>query len=142
MRISGKKDKPYEADMTPMIDMTFQLIAFFMIVINFSDSEQHRSVVLPKAQLAKPRDKDLDPPLVIHVTRQGRATFKGQEYDIAEMKSVLRNFAALREDATEKTVVIRGDKDVATGKIQRLIEACQENGFEKFALRAKQEIVQ
>ena len=26
--------------MTPMIDMTFQLIAFFMFVVNFSEAEQ------------------------------------------------------------------------------------------------------
>ena len=26
-----KRPKPSEADMTPMIDMTFQLIAFFMV---------------------------------------------------------------------------------------------------------------
>jgi len=29
---------PPEPDMTPMIDMTFQLIAFFMVLINFSQS--------------------------------------------------------------------------------------------------------
>jgi len=28
-----------EGDMTPMIDMTFQLIAFFMVLLNFSEAD-------------------------------------------------------------------------------------------------------
>ena len=38
----------------------------------------------------------------------------------------------------EVTVVLRADAEVSTGKIQELIKTCQEAGFEKFALKAKQ----
>ena len=45
MRIKPKHDTSIvEGDLTPMIDMTFQLIAFFMLVINFSDVEQDQRV--------------------------------------------------------------------------------------------------
>jgi biopolymer transport protein ExbD len=38
-------------------------------------------------------------------------------------------------------VIIRADRNAKTGVVQRVIEACQkrEIGFEKFALRAKQQ---
>ena len=39
MKIKGRGADMVELDYTPMIDMTFQLIAFFMILINFSDAE-------------------------------------------------------------------------------------------------------
>ena len=39
MKINAKGPDFVELDYTPMIDMTFQLIAFFMILINFSDAE-------------------------------------------------------------------------------------------------------
>ena len=43
MRIFRKKSAdPLEADMTPMIDMVFQLIAFFMVVVNFTEVDQNR----------------------------------------------------------------------------------------------------
>ena len=42
-----------------MIDMTFQLIAFFMLVINFSDVEQDQRVQLPASELAKPPTSSL-----------------------------------------------------------------------------------
>jgi len=35
-------------------------------------------------------------------------------------------------------VVIRADSDAKTGRVQELIKVCQERGFERFALRAKQ----
>ena len=38
MRLQRKHDYAIsEGDMTPMIDMTFQLIAFFMVLLNFAD---------------------------------------------------------------------------------------------------------
>ena len=50
-----------EGDLTPMIDMTFQLIAFFMLLINFSEVDRAEEIVLPKSCLLytspSPRDK-------------------------------------------------------------------------------------
>ncbi|MCH5376334.1 MAG: hypothetical protein JJ992_20380 [Planctomycetes bacterium] len=35
---------------------------------------------------------------------------------------------------------MRGHKDARTGKVQELIKECQQNNFEKFALRAKEDV--
>ena len=43
-----------EGDLTPMIDMTFQLIAFFMVLINFTEADQDERIKLPTSVLAKP----------------------------------------------------------------------------------------
>ena len=43
-----------DIDMTPMIDMTFQLITFFVFTLNFSTAVQDDRVQLPMSQLAKP----------------------------------------------------------------------------------------
>ena len=49
MKIKARGPEFVELDYTPMIDMTFQLIAFFMILINFSDAEQDQRVQLPSS---------------------------------------------------------------------------------------------
>lgn len=54
MRIKRAASSVVEADMTPMIDMTFQLIAFFMIVTNFEQTQADERVKLPADQLARP----------------------------------------------------------------------------------------
>ena len=43
-----------DIDMTPMIDVTFQLITFFIFTLNFSNAVQDDRVQLPLSQLAKP----------------------------------------------------------------------------------------
>ena len=82
LKISGENGEPMkiakvdpaqaEVDMTPMIDIVFQLIAFFMVITNFENVRADERVKLPKDQLAKPPeepDGEIDP-----------YTPEGQEY--------------------------------------------------------------
>ncbi len=43
-----------EIDMTPMIDIVFQLITFFMVINNFDQNEADERITLPRDQLARP----------------------------------------------------------------------------------------
>ena len=62
MRVKSKKIDLAEGDLTPMIDMTFQLIAFFMVLINFAQTESNDRVKLPSSQLVKPPEVPLGIP--------------------------------------------------------------------------------
>lgn len=133
-----------EADLTPMIDMTFQLIAFFMLVINFSDVEQDQRIHLPASELAKPPSAPYQQPLTIHLTEDNFILFGGKELaQLSQLKSALLLETQLIQRHTTKkiadvTIVIRGDEEAKIGKIQEIIQACQELNFEIFALRGKQ----
>ncbi|HUY32690.1 MAG TPA: biopolymer transporter ExbD [Pirellulales bacterium] len=132
-----------EADMTPMIDMTFQLIAFFMVLLNFGEGEQDARIKLPSSELAKPPDAPLDSPLVLQLTEGGKVLFNGDEKSIPDMAAPLRIEKEMLErrkkNIGDATVIIRADGTAKTGIVQELIKKCQEIGFEKFALRVKQE---
>jgi len=129
--------------MTPMIDMTFQLIAFFMVLINFTEAEQDERIKLPASVLAKPPEGPVEYPLTIQLTRIGTVLFGGAERRIEDLASLLareRDVIELKGDSpASATVIIRAHADAQTGKVQELIEVCQRSGFEKFTLRAKQE---
>lgn len=131
--------------MTPMIDMTFQLIAFFMILINFDASEQDERIQLPASTLAKPPEAPLETPITLQLTRQGEVIAGGQLYaEAAAIRPLLnneRNVLRLKNRSEkDATIVIRADRNTPTGKVQDLIKLCQEMGFEKFTLRAKEEV--
>jgi biopolymer transport protein ExbD len=136
-------DLSAEADMTPMIDMTFQLIAFFMVLLNFGEGEQDARIKLPASQLAKPPDAPMESPLVLQLTNRGTVLFVGDELPIPQMASpLLREKQVLERQgkkASDASVIIRADAGAPTGLVQELIQECQKNGFEKFALRVKQE---
>jgi len=54
MKIKAANVAVPEIDMTPMIDIVFQLITFFMVINNFDQNEADERVSLPRDQLAKP----------------------------------------------------------------------------------------
>ena len=144
MRIKKVKAVIHEGDLTPMIDMTFQLIAFFMVLINFTEADQDDRVVLPQSVLAKPPEMPFEDPITIHLTAAGRAIFGGQEVtDESLRRQLQREREVLRlsdRSAADATVIVRGDATASTGRVQEIIQICQEEQFEKFALRAKEKV--
>jgi biopolymer transport protein ExbD len=144
MKVKAKGPEFVEVDYTPMIDMTFQLIAFFMILINFSDAEVDDRVQLPSSVLAKPPQAPFDEPITIQMVKDGKVVVAGQTYqNVNAIKPLLNNEKYVLETkgkaAGDATIIIRAHKDAKTGMVQEVIKVCQETGFEKFTLRAKSE---
>jgi biopolymer transport protein ExbD len=125
-----------------MIDMTFQLIAFLMVMINFTEVDQNAAVKLPKSELARPADAPLEKPITLHVLEKGEVIIGGQKVFVEGLKALLGREAdaivATGESQGIATIIIRAHKDAPVGKVQEVIKACQEAGFEKFALRAEE----
>jgi biopolymer transport protein ExbD len=144
MSIRKKKfdTKMAEGDMTAMIDMVFQLIAFFMVLINFSQDDQNAKITLPQSELAKPSEAPSEFPIVIHLDRDSRVYMGANEGTVDSIRPLLgTEVAVLRSNSKEPkdaNVIIRAHRDAAGGKVQDLIAKCQEMGFEKFALRVKE----
>ncbi len=141
----AKKLPDQSVDMTPMIDMTFQLIAFFMILINFSEADQDARVKLPKSEMAKPPDAPPDKQITLNIDSQGQLIVSGQVFGAPEsIKPLLNNEKYMLENqnksAADATVIIRAHQAAKTGAVQAAIRACQEAGFEKFTLRAKEDL--
>ena len=144
MKIKAKGPDFIEIDYTPMIDMTFQLIAFFMILINFSDAETDDRVQLPSSTIAKPPSAPSDIPLTIQMMRDGTILMNASSLTSADaLKPYLRNEKSVMElknkNYKDANIIIRAHRDAKTGLVQQIIKVCQEMGFEKFTLRAKSE---
>ncbi len=133
-----------EGDLTPMIDMTFQLIAFFMVLINFTEADQNELIQLPTSELAKPPDAPFEHPVFVQLTKEGNVILSGQEVSLTGLKPYMireGEFLKLRKKSPrEATVIIRADADAAMGAVQEVIQICQDAKFETFALRAEEKI--
>ncbi|EMI43005.1 ExbD/TolR family protein [Rhodopirellula sp. SWK7] len=143
MRVKRQKVDMAEGDMTPMIDMTFQLIAFFMVLINFAQTEANDHVVLPNSKLVKPPEAPLVFPIVLHVAADGRVYLGGDDYTAETLRIGLdRELAVIRGEGKkpgDANVVIRGHKDCAAGEIQEVVRVCQDSQLVNFALRVKED---
>lgn len=144
-----------EVDMTPMIDIVFQLIAFFMVITNFEQTQADERVKLPRDALAKPPEVKPDDSLTLNVgfirDMEGKKedpepwlfNFGGEDRTrpvSPECKNLLDREVRLYKgkEIDPKTVVIkiRSDAEVPTGVVQQMIELCQKAGFETFAMSA------
>jgi len=140
-----------KVDMTPMIDVVFQLMSFFLFVLSFSGAEQNEAIRLPASELAKPPQAPPESPLTLQLTSQGNVIFGGDQNPPGEDAMLWLRPQLLRErqiiartpgrSVAEATIIIRADRGAKTGRVQELMQLCQERaiGFQKFKLRAKQE---
>ena len=143
MKFRKKFDKILEGDLTPMIDMTFQLIAFFMLIINFSEVEKSEEIELPDTVIARPPETPPEYQIKLNLMPDGKVIFSGQEIDKIDLiEPLLRHEigVASREGVARGNinVIIRADRNAKTGLVQDLMAKCQESELETFSLRVNQ----
>jgi biopolymer transport protein ExbD len=141
-----------EPNLTPLLDIVFQLITFFMLVINFSQDNFDSRIKLPVAGSARPQDdaaKLNDERLVLNIDSQGHLIWNGQVLTADEATNKIKLEAQIARQ-TIKTlrgkvvegeglparVVIRADRDTPFAPIFAMIKTCQNNSYEKFDLKA------
>ena len=127
--------------MTPMIDVTFQLITFFVFTLNFSEAVQDDRIQLPLSQLAKPAEGPPADPITLQLMNNGQVIYAGEPITLQDIGGYLENekrvMIAASKEPNAATVILRADGRSKTGDVQELVKICQEKGFERFVLRAQ-----
>jgi biopolymer transport protein ExbD len=140
-----------EPNLTPLLDVVFQLITFFMLVTKFSNDNFDQRVRLPVAGSARPVEgkQAVEDRLVLNIDADGNLFWNGESLDTERAIKELNTQAELvrlnlraagkavkRGDSLPTIIVIRADRGVAFSQLYRLITACQANGFTRFNLKA------
>lgn len=129
--------------MTSMIDITFLLIAFFMVLINFTEADQNERIRLPISELAKPPDRPPTEPMVLQILPDGRIIYGNVEYDLEGLRGPIefqiRFLRFTNVPIKSVTVIVRADAGCDYGKVRDVIEMCQGMELEHFQLRARQD---
>jgi biopolymer transport protein ExbD len=149
--MSGSLDtaKKAEPNLTPILDMVFQLITFFMLVINFKSASMDMDLKLPVLGSARPVDPGSQDLLILNITKDGALRILGQEFkDKAIESQIIVQAGASRQvakkanhemkddDDLPSLVVLRADKSTPFQLLNRVIVDCQNNGYRNFALKA------
>jgi len=148
-------------DLTPMIDIVFNLIIFFMIVSELSNltvEQLELSYASEAADPPKPGASKLDKVLQVNVLPDGLVKINGAAYsDDPKLKDVhpslkefIENEAAGYEreepdpnnpalSPSKMKVNIRADKETMFKNVQQVFDACQKCGVYKTSLAATKE---
>ncbi len=122
MRIDrGTGEERVEMNLTPMIDVVFLLIIFFMVATKFSEIERDLRVNPPSSKHAQPVTAT-PRELIINVTEKGRYIISGVEYTPEDLERLIAR--AVKENPNQ-TVVIRGDRRVMLQLPVNVLSLCE-----------------
>ena len=117
-------------NLTPLIDVVFLLLIFFMVATTFLDPEKEIGIELPQASNATVQERELDE-IVINVSRDGGILLGGTPVDRAALESALKR--AAQNDPTTP-VTIRGDRLVHHEDVVGVMDACGAAGLSNLAV--------
>ena len=123
-------------DLTPMIDMVFNLLIFFMVVSRFAQEDRELDVILPSASEARPltaRPKEV----FVNIDHQGRYFLEGRVMAEDEVDAYLTR--AARDNPLGQSVVIRADKRVAFENVVVVMNLCNKAGIRDYTVTTQGE---
>ena len=127
---------PLRFNITPMIDVVFLLIIFFLVASYFIRSDQSREVDLPVASTGQSDDISSPHRLTITIEPDGHLSVGGIQMS---EKQILRRIAELHEaptnDGKPPEVRIRSDRNARFASIRTLIEHCACAPYRQYPLR-------
>ena len=125
-----KREHGLQFNITPLIDVVFLLIIFFLVASHFVRAENQESVDLPKATQADDQPDESPNRLVVTVTADRQLHVGGRIVQFDELEQMI--FAGGAADNGEARnrfeVRIRGDRTVPYSVIEPIMLACARAG--------------
>lgn len=132
MRLEVDEQIDEGLNLTPLIDVVFLLLVFFLVATTFADSEVEMDLELPKATSGKPSSSGHL--LVVSIARDGSLSVDGRLVSMEGLRQKLR--AAASKDRTQE-VLIRGDTNVQFGIVAQAFDACLAASLRRVSIAAQ-----
>ncbi len=128
-----------EPNLVPILDMVFQLITFFMLVINFKAGTVDQELALPVIGSTRPIDSEVDSRIVVvNIRESGAVVVRGEEkpqfplFARLEAQTIRASNGLGPNDPLPMRIVIRADRTITVATLMQVVNACRGEGFDKF----------
>ena len=122
MHFRREQEENYSLELTPLIDVVFLLLIFFMVSTVFVDFPRRMDITLPTSKAAS--DDEVVKNLEIEMTKDKKIYIRGRRTSLQQLEASL---AKLRKPQEVKTI-IRADEKIEYGfvvKVMGLLQAAQ-----------------
>ena len=124
---SGEADRGVTLEMTPLIDMVFLLLIFFLVATTFHQTEREMQVALPEASFAGPISNALRE-IIINVDEDGKIIVSGRTVDADSLRTMIQEAVSANP---EQKVTVRGDRRTPYENIVKVLDICKGAGIQE-----------
>lgn len=128
MAFGRKKREDPRVELTPMVDVVFLLLIFFMISTTFIETSG-LTIKLPKAS-SKIAEKEPEE-IKVYLSKEGEIYLKDKLLSLQEFRNRLTGYG---EKASRMTFLLLADRDTRHGMVVQLMDAARQAGFGKLAI--------
>lgn len=114
-------------EMTPMIDIVFLLLIFFLVATTFHQTEREMQIALPMASSSDPISSILQE-LVVNVNEQGDIIVGGRTLEPEDLRSLVAEAVRMNPD---QKVTLRGDRRTPYANVMRVLDICKGAGIQE-----------
>lgn len=135
MKISSQQAENRKLNLTPLIDVVFLLLIFFMVSTTF-EKQAKLKIELPEASVTPAISKQQD--LVISISQKGVFFVNNNELINAQTKSLKNALQQIVKDSRDMPVIIRADANAAHKYVVMAMDVLGNMGFEKVSMATTQ----
>lgn len=120
-------------EMTPMIDIVFLLMIFFLVASKLDEDDRSLDVILPQASAAKPltsRPREF----VINIDRAGGFYAGARPVQLGELQDLLAQSTA--DNPSRQTVILRADEETPHKFVVAAMDACVRAGIDDYQVQS------
>jgi biopolymer transport protein ExbD len=118
-------------NLTPLIDVVFLLLIFFLVASRFEQEERDMDVQLPQAREALPTTAETQD-IYVTVTPDGDYFVGGKRLDNQSLVAMLNDVS--RANPGRQHVTIRADQDSRTRHVVAVMDACNQANIRNYSL--------
>ncbi len=131
MKFSRRVRQEVEVNLTPLIDVVFLLLIFFMVSTTFT-KETHLSIDLPEASSQSSRAADLQ--IEISITREGSFAINGVALINREQNTLRAAIEKVSEGDTAIPLVITADSATPHQSVVTAMDVAGQLGFSHLSI--------
>jgi len=117
-RAIARDEEEDELEMTPMIDVVFLLLIFFIFATKFPKQEGKLEASLPAKAQGASKPKTI---VIVEITDNGKLLVNGQDYTADQLSALLQKLSDLDP---EQPVVIKGQPNARHQRVVDALNAC------------------
>ena len=113
-------------DLTPVVDIVFNLLIFFALSLNFAAASRGIDIKLPSASSAKTIRSDQ---VTVNLTKEGLIFLDDKKITLEQLGPMLK------EKADKKSlVIIRADSEVEHGRVVKIMDIIKTQDLNRIAI--------